>query len=246
MPIRDNDNATYISDAGFLGSPAGRKYLDVKYGGRIGRLKNYFGERFRGIKLLDVGIGYGMFLKALEEAGMTDLHGMDPFAASIEISRRNTSARLVEGDLTEESWPVGKNSFDAITCLDVVEHLAQPEIFFLRARDYLRDGGIVIVTTPNGELPYRMRSLPLVGFRDKNTTHINVHPPGYWKRLASANGYEILDEWKGEHLTHIRLIPKILALLCRLLRVDHRKIPVVNSFEQSFGLVLRPIPRILP
>ena len=240
MTTRDEDNATYICDMEHLCSPEGQKFLEQKYSGRLKHLKNYFGERFTEIRLLDVGIGYGMFLKALEELGVSDLHGMDPFARSIEISSHNTSATLSEGDITDENWPVEKGSFDAITCLDVVEHLESPAIFFERVTAYLRDGGIVIVTTPNGQLPYRMRSIPLIGFKDRNPTHVNVHPPKYWRRLALENGFEILTEWKGEYLTHIRLIPKVLMFLCRLLRLDHRRIPFVNSFEQSYGMILRP------
>ncbi len=241
MKMRDDDNATYICDMEQLNSPEGKKFLAMKYSGRLDHLKDYFGERFTEIKLLDVGIGYGMFLKTLEDLGVRDLHGMDPFVKSIEISSGNTSAILTEGDINDEAWPVEKNSFDAITCLDVVEHLEKPAVFFERAKEYLSTFGIVIVTTPNGQLPYRMRSIPLVGFADMNTTHINVHPPGYWRRQALDNGYEILAEWKGEYLTHIRFIPKVLMLLCRILHVDHRRIPVVNSFEQSYGMVLRQV-----
>lgn len=241
MRTRDDDNVTYICDMEQLESSEGQKFLKMKYSGRLERLKAYFGESFQEIKLLDIGIGYGMFLKTLEELGLKDLHGMDPFVKSIEISRGNTSATLVEGDINDETWVVEKNSFDAITCLDVVEHLERPTVFFERAKEYLREDGIVIVTTPNGELPYRMRSIPLIGFPDRNTTHINVHPPKYWRRRALENGYEILAEWKGEYLTHIRLIPKILMLLCRIFHIDHRRIPVVNSFEQSYGMVLKPV-----
>ncbi len=240
MTTRDDNNKTYICDMENLCSPEGQKFLAMKYSGRLEHLKNYFGERFTEIRLLDVGIGYGMFLKALEELGVRDLHGMDPFVKSIEISSRNTSATLVEGDITDEDWPVEKGSFDAVTCLDVVEHLERPAVFFEKVKEYVREGGIVIVTTPNGQLPYRMRSIPLIGFKDRNPTHVNVHPPKYWRRLALENGFEILTEWKGEYLTHIRLIPKVLMFLCRLLRLDHRRIPFVNSFEQSYGMILRP------
>jgi SAM-dependent methyltransferase len=241
IDTRDDDNATYICDMELLNSPEGKKFFEMKYSGRLDHLKNYFGERFTEIRLLDVGVGYGMFLKALEELGVKDLHGMDPFVKSMEISRGNTSATLTEGDINDGTWSVEKNSFDAITCLDVVEHLERPAVFFERAKEYLRGDGIIIVTTPNGQLPYRMRSIPLIGFADMNTTHINVHPPKYWRRQALDNGYEILAEWKGEYLTHIRFIPKVLMLLCRILNIDHRRIPVVNSFEQFYGMVIRPI-----
>jgi len=239
MSTKDDANVTYAFDMEFLGSPAGRRFLEMKYSGRIERLKKYFGERLTGIRLLDVGIGYGMFLKALEEIGVRDLHGMDPFERSIEIAGGNTSASLARGDITDDRWPFEKGSFDAITCLDVVEHLERPGVFFERVGEYLRPGGIVIVTTPNKGLPYMLRSVPLIGIPDGNPTHINVRRPSYWKRLAAEHHFEILDSWKGEYLTHVRVMPKILAAACRLLRLDHRRIPLVDSFEQSFGMVLR-------
>jgi 2-polyprenyl-3-methyl-5-hydroxy-6-metoxy-1,4-benzoquinol methylase len=242
MPLeRDKDNITFVWGMDFLGSEEGGRFLEQKYGPRIDALKEYFGERFVDIRLLDIGIGYGMFLKAVEREGVTRIFGMDPFPNSIEIARGNTSARLVEGDIRDEEWPIERQGYDAITCMDVVEHLEDPALFFDRVKRYLRKDGIVLVSTPNKSLPYMMRSIPLIGFVDPNPTHINVQRPAYWRRLARERGFEVLKEWKGEYLTHIRLIPKILMLLCRIFRLDHRRIPLVNAFEQSLCMVIRPI-----
>jgi 2-polyprenyl-3-methyl-5-hydroxy-6-metoxy-1,4-benzoquinol methylase len=242
MAERDYENVTYISGMDFLGSEEGRRFLEQKYRPRIDFLMSFFGSRFQEIKLLDVGIGYGMFLQALEREGIRTLFGMDPFERSIEIARRNTAAELMRGDITDDMWPVREGFFDAVTCMDVVEHLERPEMFFQKVKRYLCGGGVVIVTTPNMEIPYMMRRIPLIGFKDSNPTHINVRRPSYWKRLAVENGFEIVKSWKGEYLTHIRFLPKVLMLLCKLLRLDHRTIPVINSFEQSFCMVLRPLP----
>ncbi|HSG28561.1 MAG TPA: hypothetical protein VLA34_08785, partial [Candidatus Krumholzibacterium sp.] len=74
----------------------------------------------------------------------------------------------------------------------------------------------------------------------RNTTHINVHRPGYWRKLAGENGFRILRAWKGEHLAHTRIFPRLFRNLCSLIRVDARKVPLVNSFEQSFCMILTP------
>ena len=240
MIERDSNNITYITGMDFLGSEEGRRFLEQKYRARIEALKSYFGSRFCEIRLLDVGVGYGMFLSALEREGVEQLYGMDPFPKSIEVASQNTSARIAHGDILDDVWPFEKHSFDAITCLDVVEHLENPALFFSKAVDYLGERGILIVTTPNKSLPYMMRSIPLIGLEDKNPTHINVRRPSYWRGLAKESGYEILDEWRGEHLTHIRFLPQALTLLCRILHLDHRKIPLVNAFEQSYCMVLEP------
>ncbi|MCK4236551.1 MAG: hypothetical protein KAX38_05495, partial [Candidatus Krumholzibacteria bacterium] len=79
---RDIDNITYLAGMDSLRSEEGRRFLEQKYTPRIKFLKNYFGARYEGIRLLDVGIGYGMFLSKLEENGFTNLFGMDPFSRS--------------------------------------------------------------------------------------------------------------------------------------------------------------------
>ena len=239
---RDPENPTYDHTLDTLCSESGYRFQREKYGPKLAFMKRHFGERFPSVALLDVGVGYGVFLKiAGEDFGLRNLHGMDPYPNSIEIAKQMTPARIERGNLLDEKWPFEERSFDVITCFDVLEHLEKPDEFFVNARRYLKFDGMVVISTPNKELPYRMRSIPLIGFPDTNPTHVNVQPPSYWKALAARNGYEVVASWKGEYLTHIRLVPKILAALCAALRIDARKVPFVNSFEQAFVMVARPI-----
>ena len=239
---RDPENPTYDHTLDTLCSESGYKFQREKYGPKLAFMKRHFGERFPSIALLDVGVGYGVFLKiAAEDFGLRNLCGMDPYPNSIEIAKTMAPARIERGSLFDEKWPFEDRAFDVITCFDVLEHVEKPETFFVNAKRYLRDGGIVLVSTPNKGLPYRMRSIPLVGFPDTNPTHVNVQPPSYWKSLAARNGYEIVVSWKGEYLTHIRLVPKILKVLCAALRIDPREVPLVNSFEQAFVMAVRPL-----
>ncbi len=241
MIERDEENITYRHTLETLYTERGLKFQREKYLPKIEFVKGRFGERFARVRLLDVGVGYGVFLHILEnEHGLTQLYGMDPFPGSIEIAGRFTSAEIVQGDITDEKWPFDERSFDVISCFDVIEHLENPEIFFNRVKRYLSDDSVVMVTTPNRDLPYRMRAIPLIGFTDQNPTHINVRESAYWKRLAERSGFTILAAWKGEHLTHIRLIPKVLTAACSLLKIDHRSLPLVNHFEQSFCMIVKP------
>jgi len=236
---RDRDNVTFTHSIETLYSAEGLKFQREKYLPKIELVKNRFAGAFAGINLLDVGVGYGVFLHLLEhEEGLSNLYGMDPFPDSIEIARRYTSARIVQGDIRDDRWPVEENHFDAVTCFDVVEHLPEPGVFFENVKQVLRPGAVVIVTTPNRGLPYRMRSIPLIGLPDTNPTHINVRRPSYWLALAKKNGFSVLEAWRGEHLTHIRLVPKILKAACGIFGLDHRRIPLVNAFEQSFCVAL--------
>ncbi len=188
--------------------------------------------------MLDIGIGYGTFLKICENKGFKNLCGMDPFPNSIFIAKKYLSKDLREGKIENLPWPFKENFFDTRTCLDVVEHLQHPITFFENVKKYISEKGIIVLRTPNGEFAYKLRRLPLIGIKDTNPTHINVHKPEYWKRIASKCGYEIIKEWKGEHLTHIRYI-NILSKVLSLCGLDHRKVPIVNSFEQAYIMILK-------
>lgn len=237
--MKNNTNITISSSPENAYSESGKVFHREKYLPKIDFIKNYYSHNLKDKSLLDVGIGYGVFLNLLEtEFQFRHLYGMDPYLQSIEISKQHTSAILREGMIEDPYWPFDQK-FDIITCFDVIEHLEHPGLFFKHAKRYLNANGIIIIATPNKQLPYVMRSLPWIGIPDINPTHINVKNPRYWIRLAKRKGYEILATWKGEHLTHIRFLSQGMTKLFKSLNIDHRKIPVINAFEQAFNMIIR-------
>ena len=239
--MRDEANLTFSHDLDSVSSDDGMQFQREKFCPRIERTKDFLEGSVTDARVLDIGIGYGSFLNILEkDYGMRELFGMDPFPKSLEMSRKNTSADLRQGDIDDKKWPFSK-PFDLITCFDVVEHLKKPSVFFTRSARYLKPKGLVLVTTPNKTLPYHMRKLPLIGKPDLNPTHINVRVPEYWRKLALGTGYEILDEWMGEHLTHIKFVPSILSAALRNMGLNPRNVSGLNHFQQSFCLLLRKL-----
>lgn len=238
MKYYDDENITFRHNKNFPCSVREIKNDRKRFLPKIEFIRNYFPNEYKNKKILDVGIGYGLFLNTMEkEFGFGKLYGMDPFTKSIKIAKKITIANIKKGKI-ENEWPFNIK-FDVITCFHAVEHLKYPEIFFTNAKKYLERDGIIIISTPNKELPYLLRSIPIIGVPDNQPTHINVQKPEYWKRLAKDNGYKIIKQWKGENLSHIRIIPKILELLFKFVGVDHRKIKYINSLEQSFCMVIQ-------
>jgi len=241
--MRNQNNITYSHTVSTIYNSDGtvKEFQREKYLPKIKFLENHYGNKFNGITILDVGIGYGAFLSLLEEyVNYENLFGMDPFEESIKIAQNFISAIIKKGQIENENWPFSEKYFDVITCFDVLEHLRKPKIFLGRAKRYLKPNGIVLISTPNKQLPYLLRSVPVVGIPDGNPTHINVRKPNYWKRLAICNNWDIIQSWKGEHLTHIKYVPQILSQIFRFIKLDHRKVPLINAFEQSFCLILQP------
>lgn len=225
--------ATVFGDSGELLAGQVRKYAP-----KVRAIQRLLGPR-RDLAILDVGTGYGPFLHLLQQEGYSNLAGMDPFAESLDIARRHTSAELGQGRIEDEQWPVGDRRFDVIGCFDVVEHLADPAVFFRRCREYLAPRGLVLLSTPNRSVFYEMRRLPIVGIPDWNPTHINVRRPRYWTKLARRQGYQVVEKWCGEVMAHVRYLPQLVEVLGKFLDFDLEKVWFLRGLQQSFCLVLR-------
>lgn len=233
----DTENITYLSDTERIFHGEGRRFQEEKYLPKLARVKKYLPSD--SIRALDVGIGYGLFMLLTEQELQLRSHGMDPFPKSIEIAKAHVNGAIHEGRIEDADWGFPEGHFHFISCLDVTEHLEEPADFYRHVKRYLAPGGIVLMTTPNRSFAYEMRSWPIIGIPDLNTTHINVQPPSYWDRLALEHGFEVLESWRGEHLTHVRFIPKVLRGLCRTLGLDPIRTPLVNRFQQAYNQILR-------
>lgn len=236
--IRDEQNLTYSPDVNTIFDDFGElvPFQKEKYYPILNFIKNYF-KKNEFIRLLDVGIGYGAFLKYCKDLKIKNSYGMDPFPNSIKIANNYVNADIKIGNIEDQDWPFEKNFFNVITCLDVLEHLENPDIFFKNVKKYLLSDGIIIVRTPLGGLPYYLRKIPLIGIKDANPTHINVKNKKYWQKIATGNQFQIIKQWQGEHLSHLKYISFISGGLSAL-KIDHRKVPIVNSFEQAYIMVI--------
>ena len=99
-------------------------------------------------------------------------------------------------DLDKEKWKefIQGKKFDAIILADVVEHLKEPVKLISLLKDFLKNDGIVIASTPNiahlyirlcllfGKFPYSKR-----GILDE--THLHFYTKKSFKKLFENEGY---------------------------------------------------------
>ena len=105
---------------------------------------------FRSLRVLDVGCGNGSQLALpLAERGF-QVTGIDIDARSIEhareLAQNLTNATFVCGDVAE----LKAGSFDVVVLAEVLEHMTEPRTLLADSVKHLSEGGIVIVTVPNG------------------------------------------------------------------------------------------------
>lgn len=96
--------------------------------------------------ILDIGCSSGGFLSCLTD-GKWRLHGIEADRSTAERAHALTGADVFAGDILEAGFP--PNSFDVITCSDVLEHLYDPREVLLKVYDWLKPGGIFYVFVPN-------------------------------------------------------------------------------------------------
>lgn len=117
----------------------------------INHYRNYFFARkyIKNKKILDVGCWTGQF-EELVVKDAKEIVGIDPGAEAIKYAKQRFPAvKFITGTLDTISFP--KNSFDAVTLFDVLEHLpANTEVETLKKiHSLLKPNSYLIITTPN-------------------------------------------------------------------------------------------------
>jgi 2-polyprenyl-3-methyl-5-hydroxy-6-metoxy-1,4-benzoquinol methylase len=98
--------------------------------------------------ILDAGCGGGDFAVGLSEAGYR-VYGLDLNKSAINAANgRNVGSFVVSSVYDDLTDKFNVDEFDAIVSVEVIEHLYSPRLFVRRARESLRPGGLLILTTP--------------------------------------------------------------------------------------------------
>ena len=97
-------------------------------------------------RLLEVGCGYGYFLDEARDF-FPSVSGTELSPDAAYHARKSSVANVHTGDI--DSIPPEWNNFDIIVAINVVEHIYAPVEFLIAAKQKLKDGGKVVVATPD-------------------------------------------------------------------------------------------------
>jgi 2-polyprenyl-6-hydroxyphenyl methylase / 3-demethylubiquinone-9 3-methyltransferase len=104
-----------------------------------------------GLRLLDVGCGGGLITEPLCRMG-GEVCGIDPSGDAINAARAHAAAQGLSIDYRSvriEDIAAAGETFDVVTCLEVVEHIPDPAAFLATAAKAVRPGGLLIASTLN-------------------------------------------------------------------------------------------------
>lgn len=156
-------------------------------------------------RILDVGCGNGVISRHLGQLGYQVL-GIDVSDKTIANARALNKMSNVQFEvISAEELVAQGNSYDAIICSEVLEHLSKPELLLAVLYKSLKPDGKLIVTVPNGNGPRELLvTRPVLALREKNNW--------LWKlvqKTKTAFGYQgSTVQSSADNLDHIQFFSR--------------------------------------
>ncbi|MGH8268697.1 MAG: bifunctional 2-polyprenyl-6-hydroxyphenol methylase/3-demethylubiquinol 3-O-methyltransferase UbiG [Steroidobacteraceae bacterium] len=108
-----------------------------------------------GARALDVGCGGGLLSEAMSREGAR-VAGIDLAPGMVEVARLHAAEEGIDVDYqvaaAEDLAAALGQSFDLITCMEMLEHVPQPQRMLVTLASLVRPGGSVFVSTLNRNL----------------------------------------------------------------------------------------------
>jgi 2-polyprenyl-6-hydroxyphenyl methylase / 3-demethylubiquinone-9 3-methyltransferase len=105
---------------------------------------------FEGLKLIDVGCGGGLLSEPMRRMGF-DVTGLDASAQNIGTARAHADISGLEityvADTVENLSAHFTGGYDVVLCMEVIEHVADPEAFLKVCASLVKPGGLLITAT---------------------------------------------------------------------------------------------------
>jgi SAM-dependent methyltransferase len=138
--------------------------------------------------LLDLGCSSGSFLEFMG-GKCWKLYGIEMSVDNAKTAEARAGAQVFVGDILEAPYP--SESFDAITCFDVLEHLYKPRQVIEKVAEWLKPGGIFYVQVPNIDSAER-RVFGTYWHGLEMPRHLFHYSPTSLKFLAESAGLKVI------------------------------------------------------
>lgn len=108
----------------------------------------------KGLRILDIGCGGGLLSEPLARLGASVV-GADPAETNIEVAKLHATQGGVEVDYratTAEALADAEEKFDIVLAMEVIEHVADVDLFIARCAEMVKPDGFMAVATLNRTL----------------------------------------------------------------------------------------------
>lgn len=193
---------------------AGEARFDQSMAFAVGRLAEgrgigtYVLERFanRTVRCLDLGAGGGGVSLGIANYQQIEAHALDVvFNHGMYLLKKATGLPIQLAVGSGETLPYSDASFDAVLCLETIEHVHEPNKLGAEIMRILRPGGFCMLTTPS-RLRHLLKPDPHYGLRG-----LLLLPDALQKlvaRIAGVRGYDVVHIfWSVEEIA--RCFPNV-------------------------------------
>jgi len=132
-------------------NPARMVFIRAQILAGLGLTSEGRAKPFAGLRMLDIGCGAGIVSEPLARLGAS-VTAVDAAAESIDAARIHAEAQGLSIDYhntTVDDLGKSLSKFDAVTVLEIVEHVPDPAALVTQAARRLRPGGVMILSTLN-------------------------------------------------------------------------------------------------
>ena len=156
-------------------------------------------------RLLDVGCGYGGFVKLMRIRGW-EAEGIDPSKATVAAAAKiGVPVRL--GTLDE-----AEGTYDAITLFYVLEHLPDPSGALRKLFGLLAPGGTLLLRVPHtAPIVSLLRPFGLDGTLFDPPFHLFDFPPALLGEMMRKAGFSDIRTFPGAPTVPSRLLPRAVS-----------------------------------
>lgn len=171
---------------------------------------------------LDIGCGAGLVCEPLARLG-AEVTGVDASAENVSVAATHAEMTGLEiRYMAGEVAGLDIGQFDLVTCLEVIEHVADKRAFLADVAARLAPGGLLVMSTPNRTLQSKVllvEAAEAVGYVPKGTHHWkDFITPEEFKDLLAEVGLEVTQRrgiayglGKGLHLSDNEALNYILS-----------------------------------
>lgn len=131
-------------------TPARMGYIRQQLCSHFGRDAESF-TPFKGLSVADIGCGGGLVAEPLCRMG-AEVTGVDAGEENIKVAKHHAAQQDLKIDYkatTVEELAATGRTFDIVTALEVVEHVADPALFIASCCKLVKKNGVLILSTLN-------------------------------------------------------------------------------------------------
>jgi len=165
-------------------------------------------------KLLDIGCGDGILYYFIS-GRVKEIYGLDNDTNALKISEKKYN-EIKYFNLNDQFFPYSDKTFDCVTCLDVVEHILDPNLLIRNISKVLTNNGVLIISTPNIRFTDHLIKLIFNGSFPKTSVDKSQYDGGHihfftykdLRSLLEKNNLKVIGEegiinkekrgWKGQ------------------------------------------------